>query len=111
MKMKSEGSVRTSPSPLLLIVLVLGLVGCNTTYPSLRQAKTACREWESDEKTVTWTVNPRWSNPNRERTSRRCEEESETNQVLGLINQVIEDGDFVGKENEGKFKVVKNFRY
>ena len=99
MKMKS--------SPLFAIVLVLGLVGCNTTYPSLRQAGTACAEWESDGKTMTWIRN----NYRNQKQSRRCVKEIETNQVLGLMNQVIEDDEFVVDENEGDYKVAKNFRY
>ena len=98
----------------VLLVVLLGLVGCNTTYPSQRQAFTACKEWESDEKTVKWKHVPSRGNLTgwvKTDDSRRCVVESETNQVLGLMNQVIEDDEWVEDENEGEKVVVKNFRY
>ena len=64
---------------LSVFLLLLGLVGCK--YPSMYEAKDACKEWDGGS------------------TSRHCEVEGATNQVLGI--------DLV----DGKDTVVERFRY
>ena len=64
---------------LSVFLLLLGLVGCK--YPSMYEAKDACKEWDGGS------------------TSRQCEVEGATNQVLGI--------DLV----DGKDTVVERFRY
>ena len=64
---------------LSVFLLLLGLVGCK--YPSMYEAKDACKEWDGGS------------------TSRHCEVEGATNQVLGI--------DLV----DGKDTIVERFRY
>ena len=64
---------------LSVFLLLLGLVGCK--YPSMYEAKDACKEWDGGS------------------TSRYCEVEGATNQVLGI--------DLV----DGSDTVVERFRY
>ena len=64
---------------LSVFLLLLGLVGCK--YPSMYEAKDACKEWDGGS------------------TSRHCEVEGATNQVLGI--------DLV----DGSDTVVERFRY
>ncbi len=66
---------------LSVFLLLLGLVGCK--YPSMYEAKEACKEWD----------NPDPGNV------RFCEVEKATNQILG--EELI----------DGKLKIVKHFRY
>ena len=105
----------------VILVVLLGLMGCNTTYPSIWQASSACSEWESEEKKVYGNNSKVWDVAKQKeviirdarpiQTSRKCTWESETNQILGLVNQVIENDEWIEDENEGNFKVMKNFRY
>ena len=93
-------------------MLVLGLYGCNSpTYSSKTEALVACYEWMSDRKIVNYKK-PRigWELETKGK-SRSCKDESETNQVLGFMNQTMDNGEWIEEENEGKFKVVKYFRY
>ena len=112
-----------------LLILVLGLIGCSNTYPSRRQALEACSEWEYDEKKIFYKERSepgiyeyganyergeegrKWRVWDREISSRNCKEEYETNQFLGFINQVMEDGEWVKDENEGELVIVRHFRY
>lgn len=79
----------------------------------------ACKEWEANDVVVKGSSpNKYWyegSYSNKinsyKRTSRQCGVEEETNQFLGKLNKVIEEGKFVYEGNEGEWKVVKNFRY
>ena len=64
---------------LSVFLLLLGLAGCK--YPSMYEAKDACKEWDGVS------------------TSRHCEVEGATNQVLGI--------DLV----DGSDTVVERFRY
>ena len=64
---------------LSVFLLLLGLAGCK--YPSMYEAKDACKEWDGGS------------------TSRHCEVEGATNQVLGI--------DLV----DGSDTVVKRYRY
>ena len=64
---------------LSVFLLLLGLVGCK--YPSMYEAKDACKEWDGGS------------------TSRHCEVEGATNQVLGI--------DLVN----GSDTVVERYRY
>ena len=43
--------------------------------------------------------------------SRYCEEETDTNQYLGYINQVVERKKYDGLNNKGEYEIVKHFRY
>ena len=95
--------------PTVFLVLVLGLIGCSS-YPTKRQALEACREWEAGRIAIRTGVNPAtglriFSN------SRICEIEYETKQVLGLMNKTMEKRKWRKGLNEGKFEIVKNFRY
>ena len=97
---------------LLLFLGTVLLVGCNSSnYPSKTEALIACYEWTFDKKVVTYKE-PRvgWEAETKGK-SRSCKDESETNQVLGFMNQVMDNGDWIEDKNEGKFKVVKRFRY
>ena len=64
---------------LSVFLLLLGLVGCK--YPSMYEAKDACKEWDGGS------------------TSRHCEVEGATNQVLGI--------DLVDRKDT----VVERYRY
>ena len=64
---------------LSVFLLLLGLVGCK--YPSMYEAKDACGKWDGGS------------------TSRHCEVEGATNQVLGI--------DLV----DGSDTVVEHFRF
>ena len=68
---------------LSVFLLLLAVVGCQpeSKYPSMYEAKDACKEWDGGS------------------TSRHCEVEGATNQVLGI--------DLV----DGKDTVVERFRY
>jgi len=103
---------------LITASLLLGtLTGCS--YASKQQAQDACYEWAAKGTIAEGSV------PNKSyyegsyshkiisytTPSRMCPVENETNQVLGKLNQVVEDGEYDYYENEGEYKVVKNFRY
>lgn len=78
---------------LLLITGLLLLTGCVSKYGSFYEAKTACREWELKGKDIGYKV--RYVNPfdsdnyimEKTKPSRKCLNESTTNQVLGLIEK------------------------
>ena len=77
---------------LLLITGLLLLTGCGSKYGSFYEAKTACREWESKGKDIGYKV--RVVHPDgvisigeKTKPSRKCLNESTTNQVLGLIEK------------------------
>ena len=91
----------------LSLVLVFGLVGCNS-YGSLYEAREACAEWEEKEKTVELK---RRYKVQRTIGSRYCLIEEETNQVLGFMNKTIENGNWKINDNEGEDEVVKRFKY
>ena len=96
----------------LLSVLMLGLIGCSTTYPSQRQAMDACREWEEGAREVPYDApSHRGKGLTNHQWSRRCDVEEVTNQVLGSVNKTIEEIEWRRGTNEGTFEVVKNFRY
>ena len=73
---------------LLVIPLFLAVVGCQlqSKYSSKLQAAQACDDWEEQENGGEY---------------RSCEEEMETNQILGVIFTDEDDRD----------KVAKHFRY
>jgi electron transfer flavoprotein alpha/beta subunit len=68
-------------------VLIVGLMGCNQAYPSMRQASDACEEWKEQydlDESGLKVSKQRW-----------CQLEEETKQILG----------------QEKGEVVKHFRY
>jgi len=70
----------------------------------------ACYQWEAEEVRIKTGINPDTGLPVFS-DSRICENEFETKQVLGLMNKTMEKGKWRRVTNEGKFEIVKNFRY
>ena len=87
----------------LLSVLLLGLVGCSTTYNSYYEAREACKEWRSKEDVKNFTIEKKTG-------QRFCRDEAETNQILGLENVWNGKRDSRGWV-EIDYEVKKNFRY
>ena len=95
--------------PTVFLVLVLGLIGCSD-YSSERQAMDACLEWRVDGVIIDYGK-PSYSGYQRKVYSRACEREAMTKQVLGLMNKIMERGEWKEGLKEGKLEEVKNFRY
>ena len=89
-------------------VLIFGLMGCNS-YGSMNEAERACIEWSKGGKPVRQVQE--LSNAALLIFSRRCKIERETNQVLGFVNKMIEDGEWRAHYREGEFKIVKRFHF
>ena len=90
------------------LLLLLGLVGCSTTYSSPKQAENACAEWESQKVIIGYEA----EQVNKTYGSRWCQQNKKENEFLGYKNHKMEDGTWKNKEGkEGRFQIVKRFRY
>ena len=105
------------PNLFLSLLLSLGLVGCNTTYPSRRQALTACNEWKDQGKELIYTsqVKRKKSYFNEggyvdveiKKWNRFCKEEDITRQFLGTKQELRPSSE----SNRFTYEIVKNYRY
>jgi hypothetical protein len=102
---------RKSYAPLLLL-LSLGISGFWWgKYPSREQAFDACIEWAESGPYMTYIrdAGDKWV---KDRViARQCDYEDATNQVLGYENKNVINGTWKEDVNEGRYKVIKNFRY
>ena len=120
---KLSDTFATSPMKLLTPLLLLGLIGCNSSsYPSQRQAKEACERWKWKGETISYTYIV-WGTDEIETTktvNRYCDIESQTNQYLGYQGVFDEAAQAKENANVGSFmnspwaanhRIVRHFRY
>lgn len=122
-----------------LVVLLMGVSGCESKFPSKTQAIEGCDKWKRegdsisyqkvDKEGKTWVEKPEefcllgkckmteeivWTRPTTYKTitdyARSCKREEETNQVLGYENKSIQNGTWVDGDDARK-EIVKHFRY
>ncbi len=93
------------------------LVGCSTSYPSVRQARESCEQWSLQGDRRMWSDvtsedlkkgdQGQWHY----RYARSCVYEDETTQFLGVEGQLITPG---GETHDKSYvlneRVVKNFK-
>ena len=105
-----------------LVVLLMGVSGCERKFPSRVEAENACEEWDSkgeisdeDVRKGKWEMREDGKSYfvyKKDRQARLCVEEKQTNQFLGYENPTILDRTWVREEGWMKgAKVMKHFRY
>ena len=128
--MTSEISAKFFSLKLLTPLLLLGLVGCNSSsYPSQIQAREACNRWVWKGKTISYKYihlehSSFWGTDEIEKTgkavNRYCDIEPQTNQYIGY--QGVFDEAEQAKENTNVglsknspraffYRIVRHFRY
>lgn len=104
------------------VLLLIGVSGCESKFPSRVEAQNACEEWDSqgeisdgDVRKGKWEMREDGKSYfvyQKNREARACVEEKETNQFLGYENPTILDRTWVREEGWMKgAKVMKHFRY
>jgi|TARA_R100000084_G_scaffold51143_2_gene21255 hypothetical protein len=116
--MTSEISAKFFSLKLLTPLLLLGLVGCNSSsYPSELQAREACERWELKGEVIPYTSTSIGKTSKR---NRKCTLENSTKQYLGKEGKFSDaerakaNKTFIGFDRTPKatdWKVVRHFRY
>ena len=100
---------------LISLSVLLPLIGnllSNRKFPSREQAMDECMNWSIKAKRNLKYKSTSTGKP-RTMYARMCDEEKETNQILGKENKSVIDGtaEPTNRDKRGIYEVVKQFRY
>ena len=100
-----------------LVVLLIGVSGCERKFPSMTQASEGCEKWVRQGKKMNYLGYEKGYQPLIRKKvpvigeARYCKAEEETNQILGYENPAIVDGTWKSEDGWKGSEVVKHFRY